>query len=189
MQLIVRNLLLAGLLSFSILVTPASAQEVRYSYLDMSFISTEVDEMGTETPVAGQTVDYDAGDGSGIRFRGSVGTWNNLYLFIDYASTDIDLSAFVVSPLIPEGETATDEFDFTTIRGGIGLKYSISNFSDLYSEISYDSSDLVFGSFALDNFDTGEKDIGATIGMRRMMNDNLELLSLTHLTLPTSDLV
>ncbi len=175
MQPFVRNLLFAGLLSFSILVTPASAQEVRYSYLDMSFISTEVDEMGTETPVAGQTVDYDAGDGSGIRFRGSVGTWNNLYLFIDYASTDIDLSAFVVSPLIPQGETATDEFDFTTIRGGIGLKYSISNFSDVYAEISYDSSDLDFGSFALENFDTGEKDIGATIGMRRMMNDNLEL--------------
>ena len=70
MQPSVRNLLLVGLLSFGSLMTPATAQEVRYSYLDMSFISAEVDKMGTETPVAGQTVDYDAGDGDGIRFRG-----------------------------------------------------------------------------------------------------------------------
>ncbi len=175
MQSATRVFLFAALLLIGAFSTPLSAQEIRYSYLDMAFMAAEVDEMGTETPVAGQVVDYDARDGDGIRFRGSVGTWHNLYLFIDYGSTDIDLSAFVVSPLIPNGETATDEFDFTTIRGGVGLKYSIGTVTDIYAEVSYDSADLDFGSFALENFDTGEKDIGGSIGVRRMMNDEIEL--------------
>lgn len=175
MQYAARILLFAGLVMVGAFSTPLAAQEIRYSYLDMAFLAAEVDEMGTETPIAGQTVDYDARDGSGIRFRGSVGTWHNLYLFIDYGSTDIDLSAFVVSPLIPNGETAIDEFDFTTIRGGVGLRYSIDNVTDVYGEVTYDSADLDFGSFALENFDTGEKDVGAALGVRRMMNDDVEL--------------
>lgn len=164
-----------GLLFTVTLSSPTIAQEIRYSYLDMSFMGQDVDETGSETPVPGQTVDYDASDGSGIRFRGSIGTWHNLYLFLDYSSVDIDLSAFVVSPLIPNGETVKDEFDFTNVRGGVGLKYSIGTATDVYGEITYDSADLDFGSFALENFDTGEKDFGAALGIRRMMNDNLEL--------------
>ncbi len=164
--------LVTGLIS-----APTMAQELRYSYLDMSFMAQDVGETGTQMPVPGQTVDYDASDGAGIRFRGSIGTWHNMYLFINYASTDIDLAAFVVSPLIPEGQLALDEFDLTTIRGGVGLKYSIGTATDIYGEISYDSADYDFGSFALENFDTGEKDIGASIGFRRMMNDDFEVLA------------
>jgi hypothetical protein len=156
-------------------VTPASAQEIRYSFLDMSFKAQEIDRVGSQMPVAGQTVDYDATDGNGIRFRGSLGTWRNMYLFIDYGSTDIDLTAFVVSPLIPLGQSAVDEFDMTTVRGGFGLKYSIGTVTDLYGEITYDSTDLDFGSFALENFDTGEKDVGGALGVRRMMNDDVEI--------------
>jgi hypothetical protein len=151
------------------------AQEVRYSYLDMSFMSQDVGESGMQMPVAGQTVDYDAADGNGIKFRGSVGTWHNMYLFLAYSSTDIDLTALIVSPLIPLGQTAVDEFDLTTIRGGVGLKYTIADATDAFFEISYDSADFDFGSFALENFDTGEKDIGAALGARHMVNDDLEV--------------
>jgi hypothetical protein len=153
----------------------AGAQEVRYSYLDMSFMAQDVARTGSQTPIAGQTVDYDATDGNGIRFRGSIGTWHNMYLFIDYGSTDINLNAFIVSPLIPQGQSVTDEFDMTTIRGGVGLKYSIGTATDIYGEITYDSSDFDFGSFALENFDMGEKDVGGSIGIRRLMNDDLEV--------------
>lgn len=156
-------------------IRPAMAQEVRYSFLDMSYMAQDVGRTGSQTPIPGQTVDYDATDGHGIRFRGSIGTWHNMYLFIDYGSTDIDLSAFIVSPLLPQGETAYDEFDLTTIRGGVGLRYSLGTATDIYGEISYDSSDFDFGSFALENFDLGEKDVGGALGVRRMMNDNLEV--------------
>jgi len=182
MQSIVRTSLFAGMLFAAVFSAPAMAQEIRYSYLDMSFKGQKVDETGSETPVPGQTVDYDASDGSGIRFRGSIGTWHNMYLFIDYSSVDIDLSAFVVSPLIPNGETVMDEFDFTTVRGGVGLKYSIGAVTDIYGELTYDSSDFDFGSFALENFDTGEKDVGAALGVRRMMNDDVELRAWSRYT-------
>ena len=171
----IRQFLFAGTL-FALLTTSSTmAQEVRYSYLEMAFMGQQVDEMGMQTPVAGQTVDYDTSDGAGIRFRGSIGTWNNIYLFINYGSTDIDLSAFIVSPLVPLGQTAADEFDLTTIRGGLGYRYTIGNDTDLFAEVSYDSADLDFGSFALENFDTGEKDYGAAFGARRMMNDDIEV--------------
>lgn len=154
---------------------PSLAQEVRYSYLQMSYMTQDVDEIGMQTPIPGQTVDYDASDGDGIRFRGSIGTWNSLYLFIDYGSTDIDLSALIVSPLIPAGQTAVDEFDLTTIRGGLGYRFPLTPRMDTYAELTYDSSDLDFGSFALENFDTGEKDFGASLGVRYMMNDDWEV--------------
>lgn len=138
-------------------------------------MTQDVDELGMQTPIPGQTVDYNASDGNGIRFRGSIGTWNGIYLFIDYGSTDIDLSAFIVSPLIPGGQTAVDEFDLTTVRGGVGYKYTLTPRMDTYVEATYDSTDLDFGSFALENFDTGEKDFGAAIGVRYMLNDDVEL--------------
>lgn len=175
LQPTIRRFFVAGSLLALMATSSTMAQEIRYSYLEMAFMGQDVDKTGMQMPVPGQTVDYDTSDGAGIRFRGSIGTWNNLYLFINYGSTDIDLSAFIVSPLVPLGQTAVDEFDLTTIRGGVGYKYSIGNNTDVFAELSYDSADLDFGSFALENFDTGEKDYGAALGARRMMNDDLEV--------------
>jgi hypothetical protein len=163
-------LLITGFVS-----APTVAQEVRYSYLDMSFIAQDIDEQGSQMPVLGQTVDYDSSDGAGIKFRGSLGTWRNMYLFLDYSSTDIDLTAFVVSPLIPQGQSVEDEYDLTMVRGGVGLRYPIGNATDLYGELSYESTDFDFGSFALEDFDTGDKDLGGALGIRRMMNDDWEV--------------
>lgn len=175
MQSAVRIIMCLGMILAAMASAPSMAQEVRYSYLDMSFMAQDVNKTGTQMPVPGQTVDYDTSDGRGIRFRGSVGTWHNLYAFIDYGSTDIDLSAFIVSPLVPLGETAMDEFDLTTIRGGFGLKFSFGIATDAFAALSYDSTDFDFGSFALENFDAGEKGFGGALGIRHMMNDELEL--------------
>jgi len=170
-----RQVLFLGIFIAFLSTSTAVAQEVRYSYLEMAFMSQDADKTGMQTPVAGQTVDYDTSDGAGIRFRGSISVWKDVYLFLNYGSTDIDLSAFIVSPLVPQGQTASDEFDLTTIRGGLGYKYAIGNNTDVFAEVTYDSADLDFGSFALENFDTGEKDFGAALGARRMMNDDLEV--------------
>jgi len=169
----IKSLLLAGLLLSSALSAPVMAQEVRYSWLDLSFMVQDFDRMGTQTPVPGQIVDVHGTDGDGVRFRGSVGTWHNLYIFMDYGSTDIDVDVLVTSP----GGTfpAVDEFDFTDIRGGIGLKWSVGFATDVYGEVSYDSFFLDFGSFAGEDFDTGNKDIGGALGVRSMISDNLEL--------------
>lgn len=156
-----------------LVATPSEAQEIRYSWLDLSYMSQDVGRQGSQVPIAGQTVDVDAGNGSGVRFRGSFGTWHNLYVFISYASTDIDVDAVVTNDqgVFP----ASDQFDLTTIRGGAGAKYSVGFNTDIFLEASYDSIDLDFGSFAGENFDTNDQDFGATLGVRSLLTDDLEL--------------
>jgi hypothetical protein len=164
---------IAGVLLMTAMSAAATAQEVRYSWLDMSFMSQDFDRMGTQVPLAGQTVDVDGSDGDGIRFRGSIGTWHNLYLFFDYGSTDIDVAALVTNT---QGQfPAEDEFDYTAIRGGLGLRIPVGFKADIYGEVSYDSLDLDFGSFAGENFDADDQDVGGAIGIRAMLTDDLEL--------------
>lgn len=164
---------IAGVLLLITLGATANAQEVRYSWLDMTFMAQDFDRMGAQVPLAGQSVDVDASDGNGVRFRGSVGTWNNLYLFFDYGSTDIDVAALITNAqgVFP----AADEFDYTTIRGGIGFRIPLAVKTDIYGEVSYDSLDLDFGSFAGENFDADDQDVGGAIGIRTMVTDDLEL--------------
>lgn len=175
-QSAVKSLLAIGIIISAAPASTAMAQEVRYSWVDMSFMQQNADIAGTQaTPVAGQTVDANGVDGNGIRFRGSAGTWHNLYMFVDFASTDMDVFAVVnnAGGAFP----ANDEFDFTTLRAGLGLRFPIGfgPATDLYAELTYDSIDLDFGSFAGENFDTDAQDIGGALGIRAMLNDNIEL--------------
>jgi hypothetical protein len=159
---------------------PAAAQDIRYSWFEISYVQQDVDRAGTKIsladPLQPQQVDLKASDGNGIKFRGSVGTWHNLYAFVDFSSSDIDLTAIVtnlttgfVSPEV------TDQFDHTLIRGGIGLRFPLGYSTDIYGELSYDSLDLDFGSFVGEDFDTNAKDVGGAIGVRKMFGDDLEL--------------
>ena len=152
---------------------PAAAQEVRYSWMDISFVGQEIDRSGVQVPVPGQSVEVFGSDGDGIRFRGSLGTWNNLYLFVSYASTDIDVDAIITNA---QGVFETsDEFDFTAVRGGVGVKWSIFQKTDIFAEVSYDSTDLDFGSFAGENFDAEGREVGGALGFRTMFGDHFEL--------------
>jgi hypothetical protein len=170
----VKGLLLTGTLLSAALSSSALAQEVRYSWLDMSYMAQDMSVSGTQpTPVPDQTVDVDATDGDGIRFRGSAGTWHNMYMFVDFSSTDIDVAAVVTNPA-GEEFPADDEFDFTNIRAGFGVRIPIGlgPATDLYAEATYDSADLDFGSFADENFDTDNQDYGGALGVRAMFSDN-----------------
>ena len=152
-----------------------SAQEVRYSWLDIAYLAQDVDRSGTQqTPIPGQFVDAEVSDGKGIRFRASLGTWHNLYTFVDYGSTDIDIDVVVTNP---QGQTfpASDQFDLTQVRGGVGLRFPLRFNIDLYGEVSFDSLDFDFGSFAGEDFDGDNQDIGGAIGVRAMLNDDFEV--------------
>jgi hypothetical protein len=152
----------------------AMAQDLRYSWFEISFVGQDIDKSGSQTDVGlGQTVDVSATDGNGIKFRGSFGTWKNLFAFMDYSSSDIDVSALVSNA---QGQfPAEDEFDFTTVRGGVGLRWSLTPKTDIYGAVSYDSTDFDFGSFAGENFDTDFQDVGVTIGVRSMLSAEIEL--------------
>jgi hypothetical protein len=144
-------------------------------------MTQDVGKSGSKpTPVPGQTVVVDTDDGNGVVFRGSVGTWKNLYLFLDYSSTDIDVAAVVINN---QGQfPAEDEFDYTAVRGGLGFKLSVGFSTDLYAEVSYDDVDLDFGSFAGESFDTDNQDVGGAVGIRAMLTDNFELRAHSRFT-------
>ncbi len=152
----------------------ALAQEVRWSWFEVSFVQQDIDEQGTMTDfVLNQSVDVDAKDGDGIKFRASIGTWHNLFAFLDFNSSDIDVDAVVTNAggVFP----AEDEFDYTAIRGGVGIKWAVTHKTDLYGAVSYDSADFDFGSFAGENFDTGDKGFGGELGFRSMLGDKFEI--------------
>ena len=151
-----------------------SAQELRYSWLDMSFMGQDVSRSGALSPLPGQVVDISVSDGAGVRFRGSLGTWKNLYLMLDYSSTDIDLTGSVTNENTGFVEEFADEFDYTAIRGGIGLRYPLRYETDIFGELTYDSLDFDFGSFAGENFDMGRKELGGTLGIRTMFGDHVQ---------------
>jgi hypothetical protein len=172
-----RKLLLAGTVLLSLgLSATASAQELRYSWLDLSFMGQDVGGItGTqETPVPDQFVDVEATDGSGVRFRGSYALGERFYFFGDYGSTDIDVEAVVTNPNI-EPVIVTDEFDLTTIRGGLGFRWGVGFNTDIIFEVSYDSVDYDFGSFAGESFDIDSKDAGGAIGIRHLFGDDFEV--------------
>lgn len=152
----------------------AMAQDVRYSWFEIAYAQQDVGRSGTTTDsILGQTVDVTAKDGNGIKFRGSLGTWHNLFAFVDYSSSDIKVDAAVTNS---QGQfLATDEFDFTAVRGGVGLKWSLTPKTDIYGAVTYDSTDLDFGSFAGENFDVDNQDLGATVGVRSMYGEKFEL--------------
>lgn len=150
------------------------AQDVRYSWFEIAYVNQDVGKDGSISEVLlGQTVDVSTTDGGGIKFRGSLGTWHNLFAFVDFNSSDIDVEAVVSNS---QGQfPARDQFDFTSVRGGVGLKWSLTPKTDIYGAVSYDSTDLDFGSFAGENFDAGAKDVGGTVGIRSMFRDKIEL--------------
>ena len=151
----------------------AVAQDVRWSWFEISYVEQNIDRQGSMTDIVlAQTVDVDSKDGNGIKFRASVGTWNNFFAFLDFNSSDINVDAVVTNAggVFP----ATDEFDYTHIRGGIGVKWSIGFKTDIYGAVSYDSTDFDFGSFAGENFDTDDKSVGGEIGLRMLLGDDFE---------------
>jgi len=150
------------------------AQDVRYSWFEIGFLGQDVDRAGTLTDtVINQTVDVAAKNGNGIKFRGSVGTWHNMFAFVEFDSSDIDVDAVVTNSL--GSFSARDQFDFTRVSGGVGVRWPLSHKTDIYGAVSYDSTNLDFGSFAGEDFDASDKDIGARIGIRSMIRDKLEL--------------
>ena len=71
-QSAVRRLLILGSMLSVTLASTAMAQEVRYTWVEMSYVEQNAEIEGTRpTPIPGQTVVVNGVDGDGIRFRAS----------------------------------------------------------------------------------------------------------------------
>jgi len=169
-----RSASLFAALLLMVVSSSALAQDIRYSWFEISYVVQDVDKDASRTDVLiGQTADISAQDGDGVKFRGSLGTWQNFFAFVDFNSSDIDVDALVTNS---QGQfSAGDEFDFTAIRGGVGYRWPLSPKTDVYGALSFDSTDLDFGIIANENFDTDDNGIGAVAGFRTMFSDKVEL--------------
>ena len=150
----------------------AGAQELSYAWFDIAYVAQDIGKSGLQGDAV-QNVALDAEDGDGIRFRGSVGLFSNFYLFGDFTSSNIDDSAIVTNP---QGSfPATDEFDVTRLRGGVGYSYPLNVTNHVVAELSYDSIDFDFGSFSGEDFDVDDKGVGARIGWRSQLAPKFEV--------------
>jgi hypothetical protein len=175
MNKLLRTIALVGaVLCASAFLNVADAQDVRYSWFEFGVLGQDVQKEGSQfDPGLNQSVNINALDGGGVRFRGSVGTWRNFYVFMNFESSDPDVEAVVTNS---QGIfLAEDKFDLTSIRGGVGYKYSLNHRADIVAELGYDSVDFDFGSFAGEDFDVDGQDVGASVGVRWMVNDDIEL--------------
>lgn len=172
---------IALLLLAPMLAGTVSAQEVRYSWFELGVLGQDISQTGSQFDLGlNQSVDIDAGDGGGVRFRGSLGTWRNFYAFFDFTTADPDVDAVVTNP---QGEfPASDRFDFTQVRAGLGYAWALSYRTHILGEFTYDSVDYDFGSFAGEDFDLNEADIGAALGVRTMLSDEFELRAFARYT-------
>ena len=57
----------------------AQASDLSYTFIDFQGIATSVDATGAQTPVPGQTVQVDAGDGNGIAVEGGLALPGRFY--------------------------------------------------------------------------------------------------------------
>lgn len=166
---------LTGALLLCALSGPAgAADDLRYSWFQISYAYQDVSRSGTRSiPALNQTVDVDTDNGDGIDFRASLGTWRNFYLVGGFTSTDIDDQAVITND---QGTfQGSDQFDLTAIRGGIGYRYQLFFNTDIIAEASYDSLDFDFGSFAGENFDADDQGPGGLLGIRSLFKDRIEL--------------
>ena len=106
------------------LLNVAAAQDVRYSWFEFGLIGQDIQKEGAQfDPDLNQAVAINASDGGGVRFKGSIGTWKNFYLFMNFETSDPTVEAIVTNP---QGSfPAEDKFDLTSLRAGIGSPYSV----------------------------------------------------------------
>ena len=102
-----------------------------------------------------QEVDTDIGDGDGFAVAGSVEINESWFVFVDYGSAEID-SFF--------------DFDYNRWAVGGGWRSAISDKTDWFVTASYVDAEISAGGSS-----DSESGIGASLGVRSMLNPKLEL--------------
>jgi len=142
----------------------ASASELSYTFLDFQRPESTIEARGIQTPVPGQTVQINALDGEGIAVAGSVAVGERFYLGGLYRSSVVDVTGVISNPLVTIN--VADTFDLVAVAQSIGDSHEIGDELDLIAELSYDSANYDFGSFAGENFDLEDSGTGGRIGLR-----------------------
>ncbi len=157
-------LVLTAFASLLVLSLPASATELSYTFMDFQVLDTKVDAAGALTPVLGQTVTVNTGEGDGIGIAGSVAIGERFYLHGMHLNSIIDVTGRVQSPLATAN--VNGQFDLLLTTLGVGYKHEIGEKLDLFAELNYDRAEYDFGSFAGENFDPEGSGASPRVGFR-----------------------
>jgi len=153
--------LLAGTVLLS---GPAVASNLSYTFLDFQAVENSTSAVGSQDPVPTQNVSIMTGDGKGISVGGSLEI-RRFYVSGSFRTTIVDVGGTVtnnISGVIP----VSDDFDLVQTTIGLGYIQPFGENFDLTVELSYDTTDYDFGSFAGEDFDFADKGIGGRVGFR-----------------------
>lgn len=163
----------------------AAAADLGYSFVDFGAVGLQGGLDGTKASTPTQTVAVHTDTGTGLSVAGSLQVGQRLYLRGSYDSAVIDVSAVVQSPLALVNTSGN--FDRTSSRAAFGYHRAFGEKIDAFAELTWDSVNYDFGSFAGENFDAKDSGAGAGIGLRWSATDALEIYAALHAS-PVADI-
>ena len=156
----------------------ANASDLSYTFIDFQAFSTDTAQTGEQVPVPGQTVQVSTENGDGIAIGGAASIARRFYFGGRFQTSIIDVNAVVTNPF--GVTTATDTFDLIQSRLAFGYYRELAANFDLTVDLSLDSMEYDFGSFAGENFDAQDDGLGARIGFRWNPRTPLEVYGFAH---------
>ncbi len=148
----------------SIFAASVSASELSYTFMDFEYTQQSVAATGIQNPVPSQQVSIITDEGDGLSIGGSMSLRDRFYLGGSFESSIVDVNGVITNQLITED--VADNFDLIRTQVSLGYYHELSQNFDIIFELSYDSTDYDFGSFAGENFDMADSGGGGGIGFR-----------------------
>jgi hypothetical protein len=170
--------LCAAALGAGVPAAHAAAADFGYTYVDFGAVGTRGGLRGTRSSTPTQTVSIDTDNGEGLTVAGSLEVGERFYLRGSYDSAVIDVSAVVRSPLAIV--STGGNFDRTASRAAFGYHRAVGDKLNVFAEVTWDSVNYDFGSFAGENFDTKDSGAGVGVGLRFRATESLELYAGIH---------
>lgn len=157
----------------------AQASELTYTYVDFQAFSSSGEQAGQQVPVPSQTVAVQTADGDGIALGGALSIGRRFFVGGRFQTSIVDVDAVVTNPLIGV-TTATDNFDVIQSRMTVGYYREIKDNLDVTLELSLDSREYDFGTFAGESFDMSDDGLGVRAGFRWNPRTPLEISGYVH---------
>jgi hypothetical protein len=156
----------------------AGASELSYTYVDFQAQANESDLSGEQVPVPGQTVRVRTDNGDGISIGGAASIGERFYIGGRFQTAIVDVDAVITNQF--GVITAEDNFDLIQSRLAFGYYRELRENFDLTAELTFDSTEYDFGSFAGERFDMKDEGVGASVGFRWNPRPPLEVSGHVH---------
>jgi hypothetical protein len=177
--------LLCAAVALGLPAAQAAAADLGYSFVDFGAVGLQGGLSGTKASTPIQTVAIDTNTGTGLNVAGSLEVGERFFLRGSYDSAVVDVSAVVQSPLALVNTSGN--FVRSASRAAFGYHRAFGEKIDAFAELTWDSVNYDFGSFAGENFDAKDSGAGVGVGLRWSATDSLEIYAAVHAS-PVADI-